>query len=131
RQADDDVEEVAERPAPKRGKARDEVVETPRRKGRRDEPEDDFEEVDDRRDDDYDDDYDEDRPRKGKGKKGKSAGIPTDEVTEEDTKNAFNMYLYTLLGSFFCGPVGLIIFFIMWLGKRKESPLVDWHGKQV
>jgi uncharacterized Tic20 family protein len=130
----EDFEELDERPSrkPAPRKARDDdedFVEAPPKKAKgkgKPAPEDDFEDVDDRRDDDFDD---EDAPPRKKGK-----GIPTARVTENDKTQAFNLYLYTLLLQFVPGCGGLLAlgyFFYQWTGKRKESPLVDWHGKQI
>jgi uncharacterized Tic20 family protein len=84
------------------------------------------------RDDDEDDE--DDRPKNKKGKKG-AAGKNYPPATEEDMKAAFNMYLFgfiaNIVGSFVgLAGVGSLVFFIMWFMKRKESPLVDFHGKQ-
>jgi len=125
---DETFEDLDERPArkPAARKPRDEddddFTEAPPKKGKGRAPADDF--------DDLGDDTD-DQPRKGKGKKGKTAGIPTDRVTEEDKTAAFNMYLYYIICAVVCSCAAPVVFLYMWLSKRKENPLLDWHGKQI
>jgi uncharacterized Tic20 family protein len=41
------------------------------------------------------------------------------------------MYLYTLIASFICNVAGPVVFLILWMGKRAENPLLNWHGKQL
>jgi len=123
----DDDDDEDDRPVSKKG--------APAKRGR-----DDDDDEDDRpvkkgaakkgRDDDYDDE--DEKPTKKGGKKGKkddpTANLP--EPTEEESKAAFNMYLFMLLGNMLCG-LGSILFLVTWFGKRKENPLIDWHGKQI
>jgi len=141
---DDDYDDDDDRPSKKGGaikKSRDDDYDDdddrPSKKGAIKKGRDDDYDDDDRpskkavarkgRDDDYDD-YDDDRPKK-KGKKGRPAGnFPT--PTQEDMSNAFNMYLFAFIANLVVGGAGTLVFFIMWFMKRKESPLVDWHGKQ-
>jgi len=124
-----DEDDYDDAPPPKKGKGRnddDDYTDAPPKKGKgKPAPVDDFDDIS------ADDDYD-DAPKKGKGKKG--AGIPTARVTEEDKTLAFNLYLYPLLLSLIPGCGGLLAmgyWLYLWLGKRKESPLLDWHGKQM
>jgi len=122
--ARDEEDDYTDAPPPKKGKGRrddDDIVEAPPKKGKgKPAPVDDFDDIEA-------DDYD--APKKGKGKK--DAGIPTARVTEEDKTNAFNMYLYYIICAVVCGGLAPFVFLYLWLSKRKESPLVDWHGKQI
>jgi len=115
----DEDEDLAEAPPPRKGKKRDvdDFAEAPPKKGKGRAAADDFEDMDD------------DQPRKGK--KDKTAGIPTARVTEEDKTAAFNMYLYYLISAFVCGCAAPFVFLYMWTSKRKESELVNYHGKQI
>ena len=112
---DDDDDRPAKKGAIKKGRDDDYDDEPPARKGKAR--------------DDYDDE-DDDLPKSKKGKKGRPVGnFPT--PTQEDMSNAFNMYLFAFIANLVVGGAGAIVFLAMWFMKRKESPLVDWHGKQV
>jgi uncharacterized Tic20 family protein len=136
---DDDYDDEDDRPRKAKKSSRDDDYDDeddrPRKAKKSSRDDDDYDDDEDDRpskakkstrdDDDYDDDED-NRPRKGKKKGGV---VPRGRVTEEDKKNAFNMYLFSIIANLI-GLPGVLVFLVMWLMKRKESPLVDWHGKQ-